>query len=124
MEFVDLDRLFVPLKRDADAALEWGPHWGRRYGGWLDWQSVLGHWRVALLAEALSGKTKELEHRADALKRDGKPAFFWPIADNSCIRGSATCQTSRSHTARGEGGGSVRWRTQNEPSRRVWAAAS
>ncbi|MGF6350963.1 hypothetical protein [Variovorax sp. W2I14] len=81
MEFVDLGRLFVPLKRDADATLEWGPHWGRKYGGWLDWQSVLGHWRVVLLAEALSGKTKELEHRAEVLKRDGKPAFFLRIED-------------------------------------------
>lgn len=81
MDFVDLDRLFVPLKRDAEAALEWGPHWGRKYGGWLDWPSVLGHWRVVLLAEALSGKTKELEHRADVLKRDGRPAFFLRIED-------------------------------------------
>lgn len=81
MEFVDLDRLFVPLKRDADAALEWGPNWGRKYGGWLDWPGVLQHWRVALLAEALSGKTKELEHRAVALKREGKPAFFLRIED-------------------------------------------
>lgn len=81
MKFVDLDRLFVPLKRDADATLEWGPHWGKKYGGWFDWSSVLQHWRVALLAEALSGKTKELEHRAEALKREGKPAFFLRIED-------------------------------------------
>lgn len=81
MDFVDLDRLFVPLKRDADAALEWGPSWGLKYGGWLDWSGVLQHWRVALLAEALSGKTKELEHRAVALRREGKLAFFLRIED-------------------------------------------
>lgn len=81
MDFVNLDRLFVPLKRDADAALEWGPSWGLKYGGWLDWPGVLQHWRVALLAEALSGKTKELEHRAAALKNEGKPAFFLRIED-------------------------------------------
>jgi len=81
MKFVDLDRHFVPLKRDADAALECGPNWGRKYGGWLDWPGVLQHWRVALLAEALSGKTEELEHRADALKRQGKPAFFLRIEE-------------------------------------------
>lgn len=81
MDFVDLDRLFVPLKRDTDAAIEWGPSWGLKYGGWLDWPGVLQRWRVVLLAEALSGKTKELEHRAVALRREGKPAFFLRIED-------------------------------------------
>ncbi|MFY7914583.1 MAG: hypothetical protein ACOVPA_07940 [Rubrivivax sp.] len=36
---------------------------------------------MVLLAEALSGKTKELEHRAVALRREGKPAFFLRIED-------------------------------------------
>lgn len=81
MDFVELGRHFVPLKRDSDAALEWGPNWGLKYGGWLDWPGVLQRWRVVLLAEALSGKTKELEHRAVALKREGKPAFFLRIED-------------------------------------------
>lgn len=81
MDFVELDRLFVPLKRDTDAALEWGPNWGLKYGGWLDWPGILQRWRVVLLAEALSGKTKELEHRAATLRREGIPAFFLRIED-------------------------------------------
>ncbi len=76
MDFVDLDRLFISLKRDTDAALESGAHWGRKYGGWLGWDGLLSYWRVALLAEALSGKTEQLQHRAEILKRAGKPAFF------------------------------------------------
>lgn len=81
MKFVDLNRLFVPLKPDTAAPLEWDPHWGRKYGGWLDWQGALAHRRVVLLAEALSGKTKELQHRVEVLKGEGKLAFFVRIED-------------------------------------------
>ena len=81
MDYVDLSRLFVPLKRDADPTLEWGPYWGQKYGGWLDWNSLLCHWRVVLLAEALSGKTKEFQNRVNALRQAGKLAFFASIED-------------------------------------------
>ncbi len=37
--------------------------------------------RVALLAEALSGKTKELEYRTKLLKEQGRPAFCVRIED-------------------------------------------
>jgi hypothetical protein len=79
MDFVDLNRLFIPLKRDTDATLEWGPSWGRKYGGWLDWNGVLESWRVVLLAEALSGKTEEFQNRVSALREAEKPAFFASI---------------------------------------------
>jgi hypothetical protein len=81
MEFVDLDRLFIPLKRDAEPTLEWGPNWGQKYGGWLDWNTLLAHWRVVLLAEALSGKTKEFQNRVPVLREAGKLAFFASIED-------------------------------------------
>jgi hypothetical protein len=81
MDFVDLDRLFVPLKRDADPTLEWGPYWGQKYGGGFNWDTLLGHWRVVLLAEALSGKTKEFRNRVAALRLAGKFAFFASIED-------------------------------------------
>ena len=81
MDYVDLDRLFIPIKRDADATLEWGPYWGRKFGGWLDWKSVLSHWRVVLLAEALSGKTKEFQNQAAELRRQGMYGFFVSIED-------------------------------------------
>jgi len=81
MDFVDLDRLFAPIKKDANVTLEWGPYWGRKYGGWLNWQELLKRRRVALLAEALSGKTQELQHRAKVLQDQGKHAFFVRIED-------------------------------------------
>lgn len=81
MDFVDLNRLFIPLKRDADATLDWGPYWGQKHGGWIDWNDLLDRWRVVLLAEALSGKTKEFQNRVAALLQAGKPAFFASIED-------------------------------------------
>lgn len=81
MNFVDLDRHFIPLANDKDAIVDWGTHWGRKYGGWLNWSDLLTRRRVALLAEALSGKTKELEYRTRLLKEQGRPAFFVRIED-------------------------------------------
>jgi hypothetical protein len=81
MDFVNLNRLFAPVKNDADITIEWGEYWGRKYGGWLDWDQLLKHRRVALLAEALSGKTQELQHRAKYLQQQGKHAFFVRIDD-------------------------------------------
>lgn len=81
MDFVDLDRHFIPLTNDKDVVVDWGPHWGRKYGGWLSWPDVLKRRRVVLLAEALSGKTKELEYRRKLLKGQELPAFFVRIED-------------------------------------------
>lgn len=81
MDFVNLDRFFAPLKNDADATVDWGASWGRKYGGWMDWEELLKRRRVALLAEALSGKTQELEHCAKLLRQEGKRAFFVRIED-------------------------------------------
>lgn len=81
MEYVDLDRHFAFLLKDKEAIVDWSPIWGRRYGGWLNWDQLLTYRRVALLAEALSGKTRELENRAKALKQQGKAAFFVRIED-------------------------------------------
>jgi len=81
MDFVDLDRHFIPLTNDNDVVVDWGQHWGRKYGGWLSWSDLLKRRRVVLLAEALSGKTKELEHRRHVLKGQKIPAFFVRIED-------------------------------------------
>lgn len=81
MDFVDLDRHFAPIHKDRDAELDWNLHWGRQYGGWLSWTELLQRRRVALLAEALSGKTEELEHRTLMLKGQGLPAFYVRIED-------------------------------------------
>lgn len=81
MNFINLDRHFVPLANDKDATIDWGPHWGRKYGGWLSWPDLLTRRRVVLLAEALSGKTKELEYRTKLMKEQGRLAFFVRIED-------------------------------------------
>ncbi|CAE6767999.1 hypothetical protein R69619_03706 [Paraburkholderia nemoris] len=81
MDFVDLERLFAPIKGEDHDSLDVGILWGKKLGGWLDWNELLTYRRVALLAEALSGKTQELQHRAEQLVQAGKHAFFVRIED-------------------------------------------
>lgn len=86
MEFVDLDRYFVPLSKDQEPSLDVGRFWGPRAAGWLNWDELRRRRRVILLAEAASGKTKEFEHQRDTLRAGGNSAFFLRIeelADNA-----------------------------------------
>ncbi|WP_316173379.1 MULTISPECIES: hypothetical protein [unclassified Bradyrhizobium] len=86
MEFVDLDRYFVPLHKDQEPSLDIGHLWGPSAAGWLNWDELRRRRRVILLAEAASGKTKEFEHQCESLRASGKPAFFLRIeelADNA-----------------------------------------
>ena len=85
MEFVDLDRYFVPLSKDQEPSLDIGRFWGPRAAGWLNWKELRRRRRVILLAEAASGKTKEFEHQCQSLRAGGNAAFFLRIeelADN------------------------------------------
>ncbi|WP_316233577.1 hypothetical protein [Bradyrhizobium sp. SZCCHNPS2010] len=81
MEFVDLDRYFVPLHKDQEPSLDIGHLWGPRAAGWLNWEELRRRRRVILLAEAASGKTKEFEHQSEVLRADGSPAFFLRIEE-------------------------------------------
>lgn len=81
MDFVDLKRSFVPIGKDEEISLEVARFWGREIAGWLDWPDLLDYWRVVLLAEAASGKTKEFRHQAEAICGQGKAAFFVRIED-------------------------------------------
>lgn len=81
MEFIELNRDFAALKKDQEIDPNLGPVWGRKYGGWLDWNDILEHRRVVMLAEALSGKTEELRYRAGTLSQEGKHAYFVRIED-------------------------------------------
>lgn len=81
MDFVDLERHFAPIYKDKDAELGWSLHLGRKYGNWLNWEELLKRRRVVLLAEALCGKTKELEQRALVLRGQAHPAFYVRIED-------------------------------------------
>jgi hypothetical protein len=76
VEYINLDRSFIPVKEGEEPRLGWTSEQGRRYGGWLDWQSLLKHQRVVLLAEAGCGKTTEFEQQAESLREAGQTAFF------------------------------------------------
>ncbi|WP_347990170.1 hypothetical protein [Methylomonas sp. AM2-LC] len=81
MNFVDLNRQFSPLdidrNQDQEPDFDWLAYSDRK----LDWGEILKHRRVVLLAEALSGKTQELQNRAKVLSEAGYPAFFVRIED-------------------------------------------
>jgi hypothetical protein len=83
--YVDLDRCFVPISRNAEPDFDLGPAWGRRIGGWIAWSRLLDHRLVAVLAEAASGKTAEFRHAATALRDTGKVAFFVAIEQLAAI---------------------------------------
>lgn len=48
MNFVDLNRYFIPIAKDREPSLDLGRMWGRKLGGWLSWPDILKHDRVVL----------------------------------------------------------------------------
>jgi hypothetical protein len=76
MDYVELNRSFAVIGKDEEPNLDIGRVLGRKVAGWLDWRELLPHWRVVLLAEAASGKTREFRHQAETLTAQGKAAFF------------------------------------------------
>jgi hypothetical protein len=81
MDFINLNRYFVPLTKDQEPSLDIGRFWGPRISGWLGWEELRRRRRVILLAEASSGKTEEFRHQCDVLKAAGSPAFFLRIEE-------------------------------------------
>ena len=81
MDFVELNRSFVPIPKDQEPNIELGRFWGRRIGGWKSWDELLEYRRIMLLAEAESGKTEELRNQARKLTAAGKLAFFVRIEE-------------------------------------------
>ncbi len=79
MEFIELNRSFVPIAKDTEPNLSIGREWGHRIAGWLHWSDLLNHKRVVLLAEASSGKTAELQNATTGLRRRGSAAFYFTI---------------------------------------------
>jgi hypothetical protein len=80
LNFVELNRDFVPVEKDKEPILDAGI-WGRRYARWMTWAELLQYRRVILLAEASSGKSEEFRHQQEELVRAGKPAFFIRIEE-------------------------------------------
>lgn len=81
MGFVELHRWFAPISKDQELNPEYGPHWGARLSGWLDWSGLLQRCRVVVLAEAASGKSEEFRNRARQLSLEGKPSFYLRIEE-------------------------------------------
>jgi hypothetical protein len=42
----------------------------------LSWPELLAGYRTVILSEAGAGKTEEIRHSAQTLRKEGKPAFF------------------------------------------------
>jgi len=81
MEYIDLNRNFVPINKDEEVNLDIGLYWGKQVGGWLNWEDLLDKSRVVILAEASSGKTSEFKGTTEKLRNNGKAAFFIPIEE-------------------------------------------
>lgn len=83
MEFVDLQRQFHDVPKDAEpeetehlvslSGYEFGPNFG--------WSELLKPKLVILLAEAGSGKTREMKEQAKRLVQEGRFAFFVALDD-------------------------------------------
>jgi hypothetical protein len=76
-DFIPIERRFRDLTNEELAApevLAAFDHLDIR--GSLSWTELLDEPRVLVLAEAGSGKTKEMQSQAERLVRDGKHAFF------------------------------------------------
>jgi hypothetical protein len=74
MPYVDLKRRFSKW-RDEKASDEDFALFERSFSGEVDWDELLKYQRVILLAEAGSGKSRELEERAKKLADGGEFAF-------------------------------------------------
>ena len=81
MEYIELSRTF--RDEPQDTGFEDGvqpPLSGRnKFGRDLDWTQPLNFDRVVLLAEAGSGKTKEMQEQVRILNQQGRFAFFLPL---------------------------------------------
>ena len=83
MDFIDLQRQFYDVPEDAEleetehlvslSQYEFGPSFG--------WSELLKCKRAILLAEAGSGKTKEMEEQEKCLVQEGRFAFFVELVD-------------------------------------------
>jgi len=83
-----IDRVFAPVSSDEDITPELIQAWGRQVTGAMGWAELLQLWRIVVLAEADSGKTREFEEQVKRRREDGDFAFFGRIeliADNGLV---------------------------------------
>src|SRR5215510_12810855 len=73
--YVELNRRFVPF--DTSAGEQDGFAYSLSSGlGSKTWNDILANRCTVIIAEALHGKTTEMQHRAQALRAAGLTAFF------------------------------------------------
>jgi hypothetical protein len=83
-DYIELKRTFHELSLSGGDNDEFD-YRNLRYGKGLIWKDLLAAYRVVILSEAGSGKTEEIRHSAQMLRKEGKPAFFLRlehVADN------------------------------------------
>jgi hypothetical protein len=80
MARIDLDRRFVQCRLGDDADPDLIAHFVGT-AETLGWDDLIAKRRVVLLAEAGSGKTTEMEGRAQALSESGRIAFYARVED-------------------------------------------
>lgn len=78
-DYVELGRLFSPLKADEIVTAAHIDGWGARYSGTMGWDGVLEHRCVVVLAEAGNGKSEEFRAQARKLSTGGKCGFYATI---------------------------------------------
>lgn len=78
-DYIDLWRRFRDLANCELEATEVLASFNDHDGSGLDWSELLKHRRVLILAEAGSGKTREMVERVQRLTAEGKFAFFLPL---------------------------------------------
>lgn len=73
--YIELDRTFHELSLKSQDSDEFDYH-NLHFGKSLNWQDILTGYRTVILSEAGSGKTEEIRHAAQTLRKERKPAFF------------------------------------------------
>lgn len=78
--YISLERVFLQWDEKEDPGNEWYVRHGELIGA-LTWDDLLEHRRVVILAEAGSGKTREMEEQASRCMAAGKTAFYATVQD-------------------------------------------
>lgn len=75
-DFVDLNRTFHELSRSGRESDDFDTARAFQVGDRITWAKLLEHYRVVILSEAGSGKTREIQHATQMLRMQGIAAFF------------------------------------------------
>ncbi len=76
MRFVDLQRTFIELPKNAGVRGDGDLGISALGGSELTWPDIFGRFRTIVLSEAGSGKTSEIRQATVTLRGQGKQAFF------------------------------------------------